>query len=518
VDSVNGSDSNPGTLAEPWKTIAKVNATTLSPGQSVGFKSGGVWRETLTPGQSGASGNPITFSAYGTGADPLFLASTAASTSGAWTSGGSNLWYDTVSAAPATVWMDGSALPLAASQAALIAGGTLDQWWWDGSSKVYVNSGSNSVAPTDVGGVGTHAFEIPQRDNCSLTNLRSYIVLDSLDCAYTNSAGMSVSNSDHVTVQNSTVSQTWKTGMIFAGDTNLAINNNTVSYAGRLGTATTDTEDASGVSVDNCQTGLVHGNTVSYSSRNNFLLYDGRSSNITFEYNVSHHAGTGGSLGYFLQIYSSTAPTDNITGTVVQYNYSYLEGNSNLVFNRKNTGTKVFYNSFATPGQTGDSDHYNVNEFNSQDTTYDTSGALFYGNVFYIPVTSAGAAWRNVSVGFGNARLNGAIFENNIFWNGSSVAFSTAYSSDSVNTVPPVLDYNLYYMPSGFAANPENVYESTWAAYQAAGYEAHGVNADPLFTSPSTGDYTLQTGSPAIGAGVYIPGVSTANPPNIGAH
>jgi hypothetical protein len=31
------------------------------------------------------------------------------------------------------------------------------------------------------------------------------------------------------------------------------------------------------------------------------------------------------------------------------------------------------------------------------------------------------------------------------------------------------------------------------------------------------GDFTLQAGSPAIGAGVYIPGVSTANPPNIGA-
>jgi hypothetical protein len=72
VDSVNGSDSNPGTLANPWQTIAKVNSTTLLPGQSVAFKSGGVWRETLTPSSSGSSGNPITFSSYGDGALPIF--------------------------------------------------------------------------------------------------------------------------------------------------------------------------------------------------------------------------------------------------------------------------------------------------------------------------------------------------------------------------------------------------------------------------------------------------------------
>jgi hypothetical protein len=71
VDSANGSDSNPGTLAAPWKTIAKVNSTQLTPGQSVGFKSGGTWREQLTPGQSGSALAPITFTAYGSGVQPI---------------------------------------------------------------------------------------------------------------------------------------------------------------------------------------------------------------------------------------------------------------------------------------------------------------------------------------------------------------------------------------------------------------------------------------------------------------
>jgi hypothetical protein len=67
VDSVSGSDSNPGTLAQPWATVAKVNAATLSSGNSIGFKAGGNWNtETLLVAQ-----NNITYSIYGSGADPI---------------------------------------------------------------------------------------------------------------------------------------------------------------------------------------------------------------------------------------------------------------------------------------------------------------------------------------------------------------------------------------------------------------------------------------------------------------
>jgi hypothetical protein len=85
VDSANGLDSNPGTLAQPWKTIAKANSVKLTQGQSIGFKRGSLWRgEALMPGQSGTAGNPITFGAYGSGADPQILGSVAASSPGAW--------------------------------------------------------------------------------------------------------------------------------------------------------------------------------------------------------------------------------------------------------------------------------------------------------------------------------------------------------------------------------------------------------------------------------------------------
>ena len=71
VSSSAGSDTNNGTsVSTAWQTIAHVNAQSFQPGDSILFKRGDVWNESLVPGSSGSSGNPITFDAYGTGAAP----------------------------------------------------------------------------------------------------------------------------------------------------------------------------------------------------------------------------------------------------------------------------------------------------------------------------------------------------------------------------------------------------------------------------------------------------------------
>ena len=98
VDSAGGSDSNNGTSQQtPWKTVAKVNAATLAAGDSVLFKRGGVWTESLAPTASGAAGSPISFDAYGAGPAPLltgYLGLPAAS----WTLSSGNVWKATVTA------------------------------------------------------------------------------------------------------------------------------------------------------------------------------------------------------------------------------------------------------------------------------------------------------------------------------------------------------------------------------------------------------------------------------------
>ena len=55
-----------------FKTIADINSfSALAAGDSVLFRKGQTWREQLTIPASGSSGNPITFGAYGSGAQPL---------------------------------------------------------------------------------------------------------------------------------------------------------------------------------------------------------------------------------------------------------------------------------------------------------------------------------------------------------------------------------------------------------------------------------------------------------------
>ena len=72
VDATNGSDSNDGlSSSSAWKTIAKVNSSSFSPGDNILFKKGEVWRGKLVTPSSGAVGSPITFSSYGSGPNPL---------------------------------------------------------------------------------------------------------------------------------------------------------------------------------------------------------------------------------------------------------------------------------------------------------------------------------------------------------------------------------------------------------------------------------------------------------------
>jgi len=71
VDATNGLDTNDGTCSDKaWKTIAKVNSSSFSPGSTIKFKKGETWHEQLTIPSSGTAGNPITFTSYGTGTKP----------------------------------------------------------------------------------------------------------------------------------------------------------------------------------------------------------------------------------------------------------------------------------------------------------------------------------------------------------------------------------------------------------------------------------------------------------------
>lgn len=87
-----GNDAAAGTATgTAWQTIAKVNASSFSPGDSILFKKGDSWNEKLTVPSSGNVGNPIVFGSYGTGVKPVITGLQSLNLSDQ----GSNIWSAT---------------------------------------------------------------------------------------------------------------------------------------------------------------------------------------------------------------------------------------------------------------------------------------------------------------------------------------------------------------------------------------------------------------------------------------
>ncbi|HVE60257.1 MAG TPA: hypothetical protein VNA26_00455, partial [Chitinophagaceae bacterium] len=93
--SSSGDDSRSSAEAQnpstPWRSLDKLNAifSSLRPGDGVYLRRGDVFDGAITATASGAPGQPITISAYGSGARPVI---SGLSTLSGWYSVGDNIW------------------------------------------------------------------------------------------------------------------------------------------------------------------------------------------------------------------------------------------------------------------------------------------------------------------------------------------------------------------------------------------------------------------------------------------
>lgn len=111
VDAADGDDARDGrSPATAWRSMAKVNATALSPGESVGFERGGLWRETLVISSSGEAGNPVRFGAYGSGDKPVINPTSEVV---GWTLDSGSVWVAELATAPRQLFVDGELVPIA---------------------------------------------------------------------------------------------------------------------------------------------------------------------------------------------------------------------------------------------------------------------------------------------------------------------------------------------------------------------------------------------------------------------
>lgn len=151
-----------------------------------------------------------------------------------------------------------------------------------------------------------------------------------------------------------------------------------------------------------------------------------------------------------------------------------------------------------------------------------------YNNTFYVSsgrTITNGSLYITVNGDSANVPSTGTLAKNNIFYTQGGL---NTVNCDTNSSTGLVLDYNLQYMATGispiyaFVSATQYQGASAWTNWQAAGFDTHGVNADPKLTSSS--DFHLTNTSSAIDTGtdLSLTSDSEGNPiyglPDIGAY
>lgn len=498
-----GSDSADGSSNDlAWETVGKVNGATLYPGDSVLFKRGSMWRESLTPPSNGTSGNPITFGAYDTGANPTLNGSNLVA---GWTNYSGNVWQATVTQDPVgMVLVDGVAVDWKASIGALV--NEYDSYWLANVLYLYALSDPDTFANPGV--------EAATRGN-GVTFNNSYVTFDGLTVEKCTQGCFSAGNSGSNVIIANCVAQ-WGWNGIYAN-------------IGDPGSRTGDE---------------FHDNLCRYNRNSGCeLVYNLTSTKIyrnEFCYNDYYtHDSSGWTSGYkqFGQLDGAEIYENNI--------------HHNGVAGQGNAGVGIWVDATWQYGQTPTNPtliHHNLIHDNAGSGVFleITSHNYVYGNVIYNCAQTGekaslfGPAGIHLESRYDFITTDNLVYNNTIYGGvcGIKVTTDTRQAETEIshnivrNNIVVGCDLNLHAC-SGGSNTPENglteyghanVYENNcfgaeftnfidWAWLQRSTYDAwetayggptHSVEADPLLTSPATGDLTLQATSPCIDAGVNL--------------
>jgi hypothetical protein len=183
----------------PWATVSKVNAFAFSPGDTISFKAGEVWREALVPSVNGSALGHITFKSYSSGNKPKLVGSVKP---GTWTSLGGNKWRSAANQCPfdvGNVILNGGAL-FGIKKANLADLTQQGHFWYDATNKEVV------MYSTQNPGTFYTSMECAlKRHIVNLTN-RHYIKLEGLELVYGGAHGVSGTNCSHIVINGCSIS------------------------------------------------------------------------------------------------------------------------------------------------------------------------------------------------------------------------------------------------------------------------------------------------------------------------
>jgi hypothetical protein len=497
------SSNGTGTSASPWNSVAGVNGTTFTAGDSILFKAGTTCTGQLTPGGSGASGSNISMTSYGSGAKPII---DAAGATGAvihllnqqyWDIGGLEL-------------IDNASSP--AYRSGVLAenssGGVLNHIR---VHDMYIHN----IAGYGGGWYSTNAGVGVQTDHTTPVSTWNDVVVenntfdhvDRIAVAVTPDAdGQGTGLTTGTVIRNNTMTYDGADDILVVKNDGALIDGNKAGYGGAKSTCPPSGQYCNGASAGIWMSGssntVVQNNEV-YCHINGAdgtgFDVDWGNHNTTFQYNYSHQ-----NLGGFLLVMppftianepTSTVPSD---GTVVRYNISENDGsNSGCPTSGTQThGGGVLHFVGGVPNQSGSS----------------SAVPLFYNNTFSVRDGLSTPILYSRS----GTSISGALsLRNNAIFNyGSGNYFTTTGSSTYSN--------NLFYgnHPSREPADAAKV--TSDPEFRNAG----NTNTSSSYTGKNA--YQVHPSSPVIRAGAVIASnggydaygnaVSATAAPNIGAY
>lgn len=502
----NASDAGPGTQAQPWKTVAKVNATPLWPGDTVYFNRGDIWRETLVPSGCGNSTSRIVYSAYGTGNKPIICGANIVTGWTSYAGGTANTYSANLAASTVMVTKDSTYLKKGSSASTL----TLNQYYWS-AGVLYINVGANPSGNIIEAGQRNNAVSCTVPDNAPL---RNYITVEGLALQKTNLANVLISNATNWIVQ----------------DCDLAFANNNSSAAG------------AGINGDRVHNGIFRNNYINYALGDGILAW--RSSNVEISDNVIENVLDdgldAGADGIQIGAKSSTPTACNnfkiLNNVVTRHSTTVnkgciiaemgdngiISGNycvggrfgiapaGNNILVENNTvrsfgngggirisqnmamnGIKLHYNVVAnSPGFAGITVTNDISGGSTHHTNFEIFNNVVYNTYYGIVVGQpfSGTVKNNISWSSAtNPRIRFSVAS--IVPGGTVTINNNIWQDKGIESMISISGTTYYDMPS-------------WQA--ATGHDLNSSTADPLFVNAGTYDFRLIAGSPAINAGASV--------------
>lgn len=514
-----GNDNNDGlSVATPWKhhpwdlaATGVSDGTTIAAGKIVAMRQETHYVSLTTPGGTAAT-SILTVAHPNWGSGGAILSGSADPTTLTWTADGGS-YKATVNANVNWVIYNGVKLTKQAG-----AGNAVELNKWDISgTTLYVNVGENPSLGTLLE-ANTQYVILAQKSNIEFRNL-------TIELGYGAGNIFTSSISDFV-LRGCTVRYNATNGVyLFEGARNKVIDCTVYENGVNVNALNTSVPEirgntvysaaTNGVQMGGCTSGICHDNIIRNNLKYGVLVTNSSGDSVyqnqVFSNGVGQKGHGGDGAGVFIG--------GSSTGVLVYRNNVY----SNYIGIYHNTSSgaganKIYYNIVKNS---------TVNGIDNEADAGTNAVEIYNNTIIHSPNANnvapyAGHGISSQVAGKINKIANNLVVIKQVGADCNGIAIS----SDVAGFVYAWIDNNLYFDDAGGSAKigmlgAQYSTLSTWqAALQAdakifdmggnaAQGEAHGVYGDPLFVDAANGNYRLSVGSPAIGAGVAIAGLTT---------